>query len=111
MGFQYFLSVVFWSVLFFDVKFVLSACYNPDGSQQTGPAYEPCVQTVGTVSMCCGTNVRTKLFYVQFTQFWRFPLSAALAATSTRNRDRILYQVKHELLTTALLVDCHRSKN
>jgi len=29
--------------------------YNP-GSAVTNPAFQPCSQVVGTVSMCCGTN-------------------------------------------------------
>ncbi|KUJ22194.1 uncharacterized protein LY89DRAFT_768563 [Mollisia scopiformis] len=39
-----------------NVVLVSSTCYNPDGTAKTSPAYQPCVQTVGTFSQCCGTN-------------------------------------------------------
>jgi hypothetical protein len=42
--------------LLFNAPLVSTTCYNPDGTAQTSPAYQPCVQTVGTVSQCCGTN-------------------------------------------------------
>ena len=32
------------------------ACYNPGGSLVTSPAFQPCNQFAGAVSMCCGTN-------------------------------------------------------
>src|ERR1051326_5882957 len=33
-----------------------TTCYMPNGTAVTSPAYQPCVQTEGTFSMCCGTN-------------------------------------------------------
>jgi hypothetical protein len=35
---------------------VHATCYNPNGSAITNPAFQPCNQVVGTISMCCGTN-------------------------------------------------------
>lgn len=35
---------------------VRATCYNPDGSEVTNPAFQPCNQVVGKFSMCCGTN-------------------------------------------------------
>lgn len=35
---------------------VRATCYNPDGSEVTAPAFQPCNQVVGQVSVCCGTN-------------------------------------------------------
>jgi hypothetical protein len=35
---------------------VQATCYNPDGSEITNPAFQPCNQVVGKFSMCCGTN-------------------------------------------------------
>ncbi|KFY94473.1 hypothetical protein V500_03214 [Pseudogymnoascus sp. VKM F-4518 (FW-2643)] len=35
---------------------VRATCYNPDGSEITNPAFQPCNQVVGKFSMCCGTN-------------------------------------------------------
>ncbi|PMD38762.1 hypothetical protein L207DRAFT_634762 [Hyaloscypha variabilis F] len=47
---------VFLFTLLSKVYLVSSTCYNPDGTAKTSPAYQPCVQTVGTFSQCCGTN-------------------------------------------------------
>ena len=58
MGFRSFSVFGFLLTLLLNVAYVSTTCYNPDGSAQTSPAYQPCVQTVGTVSQCCGTNVR-----------------------------------------------------
>jgi hypothetical protein len=33
-----------------------TSCYYPDGSVETSGEFEPCVSTIGTVSMCCATN-------------------------------------------------------
>lgn len=43
------------SLLFF-LPFAIASCYNPDGGLILDPAYQPCVQIVGSVSMCCATN-------------------------------------------------------
>ncbi|KAE9362764.1 hypothetical protein N431DRAFT_524501 [Stipitochalara longipes BDJ] len=56
MGFHSFRGVLFLFTLISKVVFVSSTCYNPDGTAKTSPAYQPCVQTVGTFSQCCGTN-------------------------------------------------------
>ncbi|KFY22477.1 hypothetical protein V493_06557 [Pseudogymnoascus sp. VKM F-4281 (FW-2241)] len=37
-------------------EIVRAACYNPDGSEVTHPAFQPCNQVVGQFGMCCGTN-------------------------------------------------------
>ncbi|KAH6670498.1 hypothetical protein B0J14DRAFT_596375 [Halenospora varia] len=42
--------------ILFNIRLVSTTCYNPNGSVITSPAYQPCVQTVGVVSQCCGTN-------------------------------------------------------
>jgi hypothetical protein len=36
-----------------------TSCYNPDGDLILDPAYQPCVQTLGAISMCCATNRTT----------------------------------------------------
>jgi hypothetical protein len=36
-----------------------ASCYNPDGDLILDPTYQPCVQTLGAVSMCCATNRTT----------------------------------------------------
>ncbi|KAE8452503.1 hypothetical protein EG329_000406 [Mollisiaceae sp. DMI_Dod_QoI] len=51
-----FRELAFLFALFYKVVLVSSTCYNPDGTARTSPAYQPCVQTVGTFSQCCGTN-------------------------------------------------------
>jgi hypothetical protein len=59
--FPFFGAVAFFLTLCYNIVLVSSTCYNPDGTAKTSPAYQPCVQTVGTFSQCCGTNVRMKL--------------------------------------------------
>src|SRR6266536_4423404 len=51
-----FIAFAFPFALLFNAALVSTTCYNPDGSAQTSPAYQPCIQTVGAVSQCCGTN-------------------------------------------------------
>ncbi|MCJ1263335.1 hypothetical protein MMC22_003205 [Lobaria immixta] len=40
------------------LPFVAATCYNPDGTVVNDPEFQPCVFTVGVVSMCCATNRR-----------------------------------------------------
>ncbi|ELR07377.1 hypothetical protein GMDG_08392 [Pseudogymnoascus destructans 20631-21] len=49
-----FVSIIFACV--FLPAIVQATCYNPDGSEITNPAFQPCNQVVGKFSMCCGTN-------------------------------------------------------
>jgi hypothetical protein len=42
-----------WHVLFPDA---IAACYYPNGTLESNTEYEPCVATIGTISMCCATN-------------------------------------------------------
>jgi hypothetical protein len=42
--------------LLFHSVLVSTTCYFPDGSIQDTPAFVACDQTVGSDSMCCGTN-------------------------------------------------------
>lgn len=48
--------------LLLPIFFCLAAttCYNPDGSDVTDLDFQPCVPTIGTVSMCCATNRTSK---------------------------------------------------
>src|SRR5277367_1458627 len=48
------LSVLLLPILY--AHTILAGCYNPNGSEITNPAFQPCNQVVGTTSMCCGTN-------------------------------------------------------
>lgn len=56
------LSPVIRSSLLLFLSFAVAtdaSCYNPNGGLILDPAYQPCVQTLGAVSMCCATNRTT----------------------------------------------------
>jgi hypothetical protein len=107
MGFHSFGGVLFLFASSVNVALVSTTCYNPDGSEQTSPAYQPCVQTVGTFSQCCGTNVRmtgSSILWFPYSEFHTFHFLFFKFIPQRHFHYR-------QMLTPNFPVDCYRSQN